>query len=301
MLRCLTLLKHLAAVRDDNKDLIISVDGHAAALACLQAFYQQPRVISAALRLLTGLLTKRVQVVPLRSLRVSSGSGSEALVNYQSLETYWESDQSANGSPHWIEVTIPAEASWTEAQIYMGDLTAFSPERITVLAGVGAEPLVEIKQMYVLHQSKRSHGHSQQATDVPGCSGVTASRNDIPRNRLWITLATAEEVLHALPARDGQDVRLRLQITRSHGGGSRCRVCAVRIAGPSDTEAEEQVERRRIAVAALDGLSLAMECAHQHQSDRDIVQACRSFLHTYVAGDLTRDSFVRECGGAAYL
>lgn len=133
---------------------------------------------------------------------------------------------------------------------------------------------------------------------------MLAASADISRSRLWTSLVTVADVTRALGEReegDQQDLRIQLQIIRSAGGTPRCRLCAVRVLAVADAEAEEQVERRRVAIAALDGMSLAMECAHQHQSDRDIAQACKSFLLTYVAGDPEREAFVRECGGSAYL
>lgn len=98
---------------------------------------------------MTTLLTKRVRVVPFRDLRVSSGTGSDALVNYQALETYWESDLAQqHGAPHWLEFNLPHHADWEEVQIYVGDATAYSPERVMVLASYGEGPLKEIKLMY---------------------------------------------------------------------------------------------------------------------------------------------------------
>ena len=124
----------------------------------------------------------------------------------------------------------------------------------------------------------------------------------MPRNGLWTVLVTEDELSRAVTRPDdSSDLLVRLQITRSHGGGARSRVCAVRIIGAQDPEAHEQSDRRRVAISALDGLSLAIECAHQHQADRDIVQACRLFLQMYAGGDPERESFIRECGGGNYL
>jgi hypothetical protein len=58
---------------------------------------------------------------------------------------------------------------------------------------------------------------------------------------------------------------------------------------------------RRSAIAALDGVSLAVEAAHAHQSDRDIVQACKVFLQSFAGDDRDRELFIRECGGGTYL
>eukprot|EP01041_Mallomonas_annulata_P001516 gene1516-2916_t len=316
LLRYLSVLRHLATVNTGFKEEIIEAEGHSVAVCCLQGFPTNSQILCGTLRVLAAMVaTGGAMNLPV--CKFSTGETPSVLdPRNMATHTFWKTTGHpvSECTPHWLEIELPPLnrfpgplvfstnkydvihiLRWREVCLYLADFGHCAPE------------------MLVLKYNEES------AHELLDCPDMVKIINDLPRGGGWTSVLSTEEVQGGLiiSSQEGgvrsadyleQQLQrhqqhgavLRIELSRNYSAGPQSKVCGVgvRMNPPVVVGASNpspRVESWKDVIAAMDGVSLAVECAQAFHDDRELQQSCRSFLRNF-ATDEARRKLVKDCG-----
>jgi len=299
VVQCLTLLRLLSDTHVDFKEAIYNLGIQTMCMQCISAFLSQPNVLAASLGMLTATISKD------GAYHYPTCMTSSGVVDFRKLSgndiytSFWQSEdrQPSENSPHWIDIKVDAEQKWRELSILLRDYGSASPDSIVVKYKFddgtsdpcsGGCQFFEVKRFAPM---ERVGGW----TSVVSCEEISDSYQKIIAN------ATDRSVVSS--GFEKASGVIRVEITHNYNDGKCSYVGGLRLLLERDDHCEsvDNEEKRKDALAEMDGVSMIVECLLQSKTnDRDLYHSGRAFLQAFATND-QRAQFVVDCGGGYIL
>jgi len=305
-----------------NKNRVYATGVHVLSIQCLSAFPHHPKVLCQALNLLSAIVSKDGMIEAPECLS-SAGPSSFSPSRPVSRRHYWQSEDRVPSAdaPHWIDICLPPDREWREVQVLLSDYGSASPELVVVKyisrdalsdeAEGSTSNFIEIKRANVsgaegwvtlVSRGEVLKALEERGEGAPSTDGG-AVRLEIIRNQNDGAMSCVGDIRLMMLDTSHSPSRLPLSSEQYMIGGNKDDsrhgdgVAGVDMVGEQARYLSISEDERKDSIAALDGVSMVVECLVQSKTnDRDQYHCGKHFLQVF-ASDETRAQFIIACGG----